>query len=93
MAARTVSTALSAGTSSGGGYVYLLGTDGLGRDIVSTILYGLRISLVVAVTSTAVAALIGAYAPDRVGSKPVPSLVVTRPPTEIFAELLVTTSR
>ena len=47
------------GTGSGGGYVYLLGTDGLGRDIVSTILYGLRISLVVAVTSTAVAALIG----------------------------------
>ncbi|WP_306222495.1 ABC transporter permease [Bosea beijingensis] len=47
------------GTASGGGYVYLLGTDGLGRDIVSTILYGLRISLVVAVTSTAIAALIG----------------------------------
>lgn len=47
------------GTSSGGGYVYLLGTDGLGRDIISTILYGLRISLVVAVTSTAIAALIG----------------------------------
>lgn len=47
------------GTGSGGGYVYLLGTDGLGRDIVSTILYGLRISLVVAVTSTAIAALIG----------------------------------
>ncbi len=47
------------GTSSGGGYVYLLGTDGLGRDIISTILYGLRISLVVAVTSTTIAALIG----------------------------------
>ncbi|MBS7700193.1 ABC transporter permease [Chelatococcus sp. YT9] len=47
------------GTESGGGYPYLLGTDGLGRDIVSTILYGLRISLVVALTSTAIAALIG----------------------------------
>lgn len=47
------------GTLSGGGYLYLLGTDGLGRDIVSTILYGLRISLIVAVSSTAVAALIG----------------------------------
>lgn len=46
-------------TMSGGGYLYLLGTDGLGRDIVSTILYGLRISLIVAATSTAVAALIG----------------------------------
>ncbi|MBY5868716.1 ABC transporter permease [Rhizobium leguminosarum] len=47
------------GTVSGGGYTYLLGTDGLGRDIVSTILYGLRISLVVSITSTAIAALIG----------------------------------
>lgn len=47
------------GTLSGGDYTYLLGTDGLGRDIVSTILYGLRISLVVSITSTAIAALIG----------------------------------
>ena len=47
------------GTLSGGGYTYLLGTDGLGRDIVSTILYGLRISLVVSIISTATAALIG----------------------------------
>ncbi|MDI7861909.1 ABC transporter permease [Rhizobiaceae bacterium n13] len=46
----------------GGGYTYLLGTDGLGRDIVSTILYGLRISLVVSITSTAIAALIGVAA-------------------------------
>ncbi|WP_429819931.1 ABC transporter permease [Ensifer sp. B1-9] len=42
-----------------GGYLYLLGTDGLGRDIVSTILYGLRISLVVSIVSSALAALIG----------------------------------
>lgn len=47
------------GTAASAGYVYLLGTDGLGRDILSTILYGLRISLIVAVTSTAIAALIG----------------------------------
>jgi peptide/nickel transport system permease protein len=47
------------GTAGSGGYLYLLGTDGLGRDIVSTILYGLRISLVVSITSAAVAALIG----------------------------------
>lgn len=47
------------GTASGGGYLYLLGSDGLGRDIVSTILYGLRISLIVAATSTAIAAMIG----------------------------------
>ncbi|NTH16704.1 ABC transporter permease [Agrobacterium rhizogenes] len=47
------------GTWGSGGYLYLLGTDGLGRDIVSCILYGLRISLVVSVTSAAIAALIG----------------------------------
>lgn len=47
------------GTSGSGGYRYLLGTDGLGRDIVSTILYGLRISLVVSIVSSALAALIG----------------------------------
>ncbi len=47
------------GTMGSGGYLYLLGTDGLGRDIVSTILYGLRISLVVAIVSSAIAALIG----------------------------------
>jgi peptide/nickel transport system permease protein len=47
------------GTAGGGGYVYLLGTDGLGRDILSTVFYGLRISLFVAVTSTVFAALIG----------------------------------
>jgi peptide/nickel transport system permease protein len=47
------------GTTSGEGYLYLLGTDGLGRDIWSTILYGLRISLIVAATSTAASALIG----------------------------------
>jgi peptide/nickel transport system permease protein len=47
------------GTMGGGGYSYLLGTDGLGRDIVSTILYGLRLSLIVSIASTAVAAFIG----------------------------------
>lgn len=49
----------SPGTLGSGGYLYLLGTDGLGRDIVSTILYGLRISLVVSIVSSALAALIG----------------------------------
>lgn len=47
------------GTMGSGGYIYWLGTDGLGRDIASTILYGLRISLVVSITSAAIAALIG----------------------------------
>lgn len=47
------------GTVGSGGYIYLLGTDGLGRDIFSTILYGLRISLIVSLASSAIAALIG----------------------------------
>ncbi|PSJ57597.1 ABC transporter permease [Pseudaminobacter soli (ex Li et al. 2025)] len=47
------------GTVGTGGFMYLLGTDGLGRDIASTILYGLRISLVVSITSTAIGALVG----------------------------------
>ncbi|RCS22801.1 ABC transporter permease [Phyllobacterium salinisoli] len=47
------------GTVGSGGFIYLLGTDGLGRDIVSSILYGLRISLFVSITSATVAALIG----------------------------------
>lgn len=52
----------SPGTAGSGGYTYLLGTDGLGRDILSTVLYGLRISLFVAFTSTALAAFIGVTA-------------------------------
>lgn len=47
------------GTIGSGGYVYLLGTDGLGRDIASTILYGLRVSLIVSLVSTGIAGMIG----------------------------------
>ncbi|MDL2408646.1 ABC transporter permease [Rhizobium calliandrae] len=47
------------GAQSSGGYLYLLGTDGLGRDILSAILYGLRISLVVSISSVAIAAVVG----------------------------------
>lgn len=47
------------GSMGSGGYRYLLGTDGLGRDIASGILYGLRISLVVSLIGTLIAALIG----------------------------------
>lgn len=43
-----------------GGYVHLLGTDAQGRDLLSAIFYGLRISLQVGVISGAVAFTIGA---------------------------------
>lgn len=47
------------GTIGSGGFTYLLGTDGLGRDIASSIMYGLRISLVVSIVSALAAAFIG----------------------------------
>jgi peptide/nickel transport system permease protein len=46
--------------SSSGKYVHLLGTDGAGRDLLSAIIYGLRISLMVAVSSGLIAMVIGA---------------------------------
>jgi len=42
------------------GYRYWLGTDGAGRDLVSAILYGLRISLMVGAVSCLIATVIGA---------------------------------
>jgi peptide/nickel transport system permease protein len=43
-----------------GGYMHLLGTDAQGRDLLSAIIYGLRISLQVGVISGAIAFVIGA---------------------------------
>ncbi len=43
----------------GGDWAYLLGTDDQGRDILSTILYGARISLLVGFLSVILAMLIG----------------------------------
>ncbi|PWJ81047.1 peptide/nickel transport system permease protein [Pseudaminobacter salicylatoxidans] len=43
-----------------GGYVHLLGTDSQGRDLLSAILYGLRISLQIGAISGAVAFTVGA---------------------------------
>ncbi len=43
----------------GGSLQYLLGTDVLGRDILSRLLYGTRISLAVCLISIAIAAIIG----------------------------------
>jgi peptide/nickel transport system permease protein len=43
-----------------GNMVYRLGTDGQGRDMVSAIIYGLRVSLYVGVASGAIALTLGA---------------------------------
>nr|WP_217346265.1 ABC transporter permease [Noviherbaspirillum sp. L7-7A]MBV0880665.1 ABC transporter permease [Noviherbaspirillum sp. L7-7A] len=51
---------LAPGTRSGDGRLhYLMGTDEQGRDMLSAILYGLRISIAVGFASTAVALVIG----------------------------------
>jgi len=51
---------LPPGAQSIDGLTYWLGTDDQGRDLVSAILYGLRLSLLVAATATAIALAIGA---------------------------------
>ncbi|HTP84170.1 MAG TPA: ABC transporter permease [Alphaproteobacteria bacterium] len=63
------------GTASSAGFVFWLGSDDQGRDMLSGIFYGLRISLLVGVISTCVALVIGAtlgllaaYAGDRIES-------------------------
>ncbi|WP_291388966.1 ABC transporter permease [Devosia sp.] len=64
---------LPPGTLSASGYVHVLGTDAMGRDLYSAILYGLRISLLVGVSSAIIAlgvgtvvGLVSAYAGGRV---------------------------
>ncbi|MDR6820890.1 peptide/nickel transport system permease protein [Neorhizobium sp. 2083] len=50
---------LPPGSESMAGFRFLLGSDGQGRDILSAILYGLRISLVVGLGSAALAFVVG----------------------------------
>jgi peptide/nickel transport system permease protein len=52
---------LPPGSTSLDGMTYWLGTDTQGRDMLSAILYGLRISLVVGLVATAAAASIGTF--------------------------------
>lgn len=61
------------GAAAGEGFTFWLGSDGLGRDLVSGILYGLRISLAVGALSGLIAAAVGlaagliaAYAGGRI---------------------------
>ena len=64
---------LAPGARSVAGFTYLLGTDGQGRDMLSAIFYGLRVSLLVGVASGMIALTLGgllgvlaAYAGGRV---------------------------
>jgi len=76
MALDIMDSRLAPGTRSGDGRMhYLMGTDEQGRDMLSAILYGLRISIAVGFASTAVALAIGlalgllaGYAGGRVDS-------------------------
>jgi peptide/nickel transport system permease protein len=46
-------------THAGNGFVYLLGTDDLGRDLLSRVLYGAQASLAVALLAVLISALVG----------------------------------
>jgi peptide/nickel transport system permease protein len=50
---------LPPGSVGSGGYVHVLGTDAAGRDLLSAIFYGLRISLLIGLMSGALALLVG----------------------------------
>jgi peptide/nickel transport system permease protein len=51
---------LRPGSQSASGMIYLIGTDDQGRDLLSAILYGLRTSILVGLSSAAIALVIGA---------------------------------
>lgn len=51
---------LEPGSEGGSGIIYWLGTDDQGRDMLSGIIYGLRISLLVGIGSAFIASIVGA---------------------------------
>jgi peptide/nickel transport system permease protein len=53
---------LAPGAHAMDGHIYWLGTDSQGRDMLSAILYGLRISLIVGLSAVGIAAAIGSMA-------------------------------
>jgi peptide/nickel transport system permease protein len=57
--ANIIDARLPPGSEGVGGDKYLLGTDPLGRDLLSAMLYGLRVSLAAGLGSVALAALFG----------------------------------
>ncbi|AMM83283.1 ABC transporter permease [Martelella sp. AD-3] len=50
---------LKPGTVGSGGYTHILGTDNVGRDMLSAIFYGLRTSFVIGLSAGALALLVG----------------------------------
>lgn len=57
-----LSSRLAPGSQSVDGYTHWLGTDDQGRDLLSAVLYGLRVSLTVALVATSIALVIGVVA-------------------------------
>jgi peptide/nickel transport system permease protein len=54
-----LATQMSPAWSAGGDPAYLFGTDSLGRDILSRLIYGARIAVIVALVAASLACLIG----------------------------------
>ena len=45
----------------GGSWEYIFGTDDLGRDVLSRLIYGLRLSVLIGVIGTAIGAVLGSF--------------------------------
>lgn len=58
-AIRLIQRLKSPGYSDGAGAIYWLGTDALGRDVLSRVIFGARVSLIVGVSAVALAGTVG----------------------------------